>query len=107
MSFIERTEKDGAEQEPHVTERVRSLVSKVYGSEAGGDDYEEGYNRSAEFARELQKKYPDYKRYRVWHVLIGSTPDESGIIEEDFPGEDSVIDFLEKVLQERKTEGEE
>ena len=73
----------------------------MYGAESG-DHGDEGYKRAAEFANKLKEKYPDYKRMHVWYVLVGGTPEERfGILEEDFPGEDSVVAFLERILKER------
>jgi hypothetical protein len=49
-------------------------------------------------SQELKDKYPDAAHRRAYHSLIGSTlMNEPGIIEEDFPGDDSVITFLEKL----------
>lgn len=53
-------------------------------------------------ADELVHKYPDAKHRRAYHALIGSTmmPGEPGIIEEDFPGDDSVVQFLSNLANE-------
>lgn len=59
-------------------------------------------DRMYNFAQELQAKYPrDFKKRRVYHALIGSTlPEgEPDVIEEDFPGEDSVVGFLKSLAQ--------
>ena len=46
-------------------------------------------------AEELRRKYSDFKEYELYHVLIGSSavPGE-GFKEFDFPGEDSVENFI-------------
>lgn len=51
------------------------------------------------FAMRLQKKYPDYYRYRAYHQLIGSTPPDN-VLDGDFEGEDSVEDFYQSLLKE-------
>ena len=48
-------------------------------------------------AEELQSKYPDYRDYRLYHLLISSTVGECS--KYDFPGEDSVELFLETQQQ--------
>ncbi|GEM_PF-1747963 len=55
----------------------------------------DSYMSLLRFAEELKKKYPDYLNYRIYHFLIGSTPSNARkLIEEDFPGEDSVVNFM-------------
>jgi hypothetical protein len=46
--------------------------------------------------RLLLKKYPGARTFNAFHILIGSTP-PVGLREEDFPGEDSILAFLEKL----------
>lgn len=41
----------------------------------------------------LKDKYPDYNDYRLYHLMIGSTP-EKVLPFFDFPGEDSIMNFL-------------
>lgn len=54
-------------------------------------------NKLVEYIKDIRIKYPNYDKYVVYHVLIGSTlPDGVTIIEDDFPGDDSVEKFLEK-----------
>jgi len=51
------------------------------------------------FVQQLVEHYPDCGKYRIYHGLVGGTPFErDGLIEEDFPGEDSVVKFLESLL---------
>jgi len=51
------------------------------------------YEELCDFAGELKKKYPDYFDYRLYHVLIGSTP-WAPCLKIDFPGDDSVEKFI-------------
>ncbi len=53
-------------------------------------------NKIAEFAKNLQKKYPDYHDYRLYCILVGSTP-MNGCSKFDFQGDDSVEFFLESL----------
>lgn len=55
------------------------------------------------FVKNLKKKYPDYAKWLAYHSLIqsGMFEDETGVIEEDFPGDDSVVKFLESFLKKQ------
>lgn len=57
-------------------------------------------DRQVTFAGQLREKYPDWKKRRAYHALVESTMPESGtdVIEEDFPGEDSVTEFLQSLI---------
>lgn len=47
----------------------------------------------------LRGKYPDAQSRKVLHVLMNSDTDTPDIVEEDFPGDDSVekfVDYLAK-----------
>lgn len=51
----------------------------------------------------IRIKYPNYANYVVYHILVGSTVlDDVELIEEDFPGDDSVEKFLEKCSEKSK-----
>ena len=58
-------------------------------------DREEMFN----FAKNLRNKYPNYHDYKIYHLVdfgginVSDTP-----IVNDFPGEDSVVHFLEKLI---------
>jgi hypothetical protein len=60
--------------------------------------------RITEWAEEIEKRNSHCRRYRLFHLLIGSTPDKpgGGTVESidcfDFPGEDSVVLFVERIL---------
>lgn len=49
------------------------------------------------FGHYLQKKYPDCRDYRLFHLLIGSTPFDKGCYKFDFDGEDSVEKFIKSL----------
>lgn len=49
-------------------------------------------------AKNLQKKYPEYGKYVMYHLLIGSTA-PSSCTEFDFPGEDSVEKLVDKAYR--------
>ena len=60
------------------------------------------YKSVSEFALGLEKKYPDARSRRLWHLLIGSTPkpeDENNV--KDYPGDDSIIRFIERLNPEK------
>ena len=58
------------------------------------NDPEALYNKVIEFAHDLQKRYPDYMHYEFYHILVGSTPHSEDKNGKDFPGEDSVEQFI-------------
>ena len=54
------------------------------------------YNSISEFALGLEKKHPDARSRRLWHLLIFSTPlPGMNMNMEDYPGEDSIVRFIE------------
>lgn len=52
------------------------------------------YHERVEFARKLDKKYPDTRQRTFFHLIIGSTPPKSSS-DEDYAGEDSIERFIE------------
>ncbi len=57
--------------------------------------------KTHEFSLRLREKYPDYADRRAYHVLAGGRPRPGmRVIEEDFPGDDSVIRYLESLAGE-------
>ncbi len=74
------------------TDRLEEIRSELY--ERNNFGFHEAMVDKAE---ELQSKYPDYRDYRLYHLLISSTVGECP--KYDFPGEDSVALFLETQQQ--------
>lgn len=91
---------DGLLEGISLVDQIRALKRKVYGKESGVTREEriERVRQVTVFAGTLKEKYPDFQRWRVYHALIGSTPGTSNLIEGDFPGEDSVVNFLESLI---------
>ncbi len=58
-------------------------------------------NKIAKYAKDLEEKYPDARKHRIFHVLIGSSENCSDMIKEDFPGEDSVESFIDNLLNQK------
>ena len=53
-----------------------------------------------EYVAYLRRKYADAEKYAMFHVLGGSSIDPKiGVTNEDFPGDDSVEGFLEKLAE--------
>ena len=81
------------------TDKVNRLLEEVYNR----IDLLEFHEKMVAFAKNIQKNHPEnFRQYRCYHKLIGSTLPENAqnIIEEDFEGEDSVVGFLEGLLKE-------
>ncbi len=54
------------------------------------------------FAKKLQESFNNYKEYKLYHLLIGSSiVEESKVQEFDFPGEFSIERFLRMSDEER------
>ena len=70
-------------------ERLKEKRALIYGNL-------EKYEKLIEFAERLKKEYGDYQDYKFYHFLVCSTPN-SELSEVDFPGEDSVKDFIESL----------
>ena len=88
-----------AEETP-LLRRIRELSDALYNDE-NGDRMLENYEKMRVFAEKLRSKYPDFNRRKVYHMMIGSSVESFYDIDDDFPGEDSVVGFLEKLTAER------
>lgn len=79
-------------------ENQEALIS--YCNELKTKAYKRGeqfHDEMADFANQLLAKYPDAREYRMFHVLISSTPRKNEVFQKfDFPGEDSIAKFLEE-----------
>lgn len=53
----------------------------------------------SEFYDKLREKYPDYENYEMYH-FGASTPRDC--VKFDFPGEDSVVKFIEDKYREQQ-----
>lgn len=86
MEKITNQEISGQEAEVALMkEKLDKLYKSAFRSQA--------HNEFSDFAEGLKKKYPDFESYRLYHVLVGSTP--KGKCEKyDFPDEDSVEVFI-------------
>lgn len=58
------------------------------------DDGENFWGQIIDKVDEIRKNHPDYQKYRLYHLLVGSTP-EKDVDKFDFPGRDSVEEFLD------------
>jgi len=71
---------------------VREMLNELYNRKDGLAFYEAMVDKAVQ----LKSKYHDFNKYRLYHLLISSTPAEGQTFSEfDFPGEDSIIKFLE------------
>lgn len=77
---------------------VFALVKKLARAGLQGDD--ELHDEIVDYALMLKKKYPDYFRYKLYHALAGSTPDETSDLF-DFPGDESIEHFVREKLKGR------
>jgi hypothetical protein len=81
-------------------EKINLLIpEKKELEQAEVDRIKEIYLRIFEFSKYLEGKYPECKKYRLFHVLIGSSiPKECD--KSDFEGNDSILSFLDSLIEE-------
>lgn len=60
------------------------------------------HNEILQFAQRIEEKYSDCRKYRLFHILIGSTV-PSNCDKTDFEGEDSVNSFLDSLIEKYPT----
>ena len=62
---------------------------------------EEVYAKFLKFARKLQAEQPDYQNNSLYHLLVGSTLAQDRVFDEaDFPGEYSIVKFIDELYRE-------
>ncbi len=85
------------DSEPADLEEIKMLVG-IATSRLGSREF---MNRQFAFVAQLREKYPDWSDRRAYHTLTGSSiqPErEAKAIDEDFPGDDSVVGFLKSLV---------
>jgi hypothetical protein len=83
------------EDERRIAEHVRSIR---FNPKLSSEAREVLSELVVEYATRLRAKYKEHLReYRLYHALIGSTPNPADALF-DLPGEDSVVTFAEDVL---------
>ncbi|MDD4271537.1 MAG: hypothetical protein PHF50_01900 [Patescibacteria group bacterium] len=83
-------------KEQEEVEEVRIQVRYIRGQDAARAN-----KLIADFGTALMEKYPDYEDYALYHALSGSGINpERGVSKHDFPGEDSVVEFMKKTFDE-------
>lgn len=88
-------------QEPINYDELREIKSKIF-EEKDKKQMLKSHDLIVKFAKEIQSKYPDYQNYKIYHFLIGSSlPKEGNFKDEDFPGEDSIVSFLNSFKEEK------
>ncbi|GEM_PF-4279405 len=68
-------------------------LSSIWGKNMR-EDGENFWGRVYDKVEEIRKNHPDYQQYRLYHLLVGSTP-EKDADKFDFPDEDSIENFLD------------
>jgi hypothetical protein len=65
------------------------------------NEFDEKEGIKSAYQSHLEQKYPNVRRYRIFHELIGSSEDDPDMIREDFPGEDSVELFIDSLINSK------
>jgi len=89
------------QQIPSSSESVTDKVGRLRRDVLKHMDVLEFNEKMMAFIEKIKENYPNYKRYRCFHKLIGSsgTEDMPNIIDKDFEGENSIVSFLEELLK--------
>jgi hypothetical protein len=91
MPDPERPKEQINKEQSNLEELKKKLWNNYY---EPGTDESHTNKKILDFSAKLKEKYPDYMDYRMWYVLVGGTPDYQGEEKFDFPGEDSVVEFI-------------
>ena len=75
-----------------VQRKMRSIMDEL---KARGQSYNDYMNAVADYAQDIRQKYPASDEVRAYNKLIGNSSMAETL--DDFPGEDSVLVFLESV----------
>ncbi len=84
-------------EQTEIVEKVYKVMSKILQIKRKDQGYKQVVYK---IATDLEKKYPEPKKYYLFHMLIFSTPEAGECEHFDFPGEDSVLKTLERKLAE-------
>jgi|GEM_PF-4131281 len=83
------------------TKKVREFRSKVIKEikeRSDRDSTSVVMEACFQWARDIKEKHPDtYTKVRSYYAMIGGTPPEERVSENDFSGEDSAFLFLENL----------
>jgi hypothetical protein len=77
---------------PHNDEAIRAELKALLLEAYSSPHFEDVHDKIVDKAEDLQRKYPDYADYELYHLMIGSTTENSGKF--DFPAGDSVEEFI-------------
>jgi hypothetical protein len=85
-------------------EKIAELTIKLDSARAtakaaGKEIYMKFFKKWGSFGDHLRTNYPDCQTYRLFHVLSGSGVDEGQCDKFDFPDEDSVEQFINKLAK--------
>ncbi|MGC9968425.1 MAG: hypothetical protein ABSC29_01680 [Minisyncoccia bacterium] len=84
------------EEENRLMAEMSAIVSRAYGNEA---IRKEAYRLLMAHLANIETKYPDHRNYRMYHEALGSTAEEGDCSEFDFPGEDSIVLFINEQIK--------
>lgn len=84
------------ERERQLMEELKQKRNDLY--QINGLDF---YEQISIFVKKLQE-FPDYERYKLYHLLLSSSIKENKSNEFDFPGEFSIEGFLKISDEERE-----
>ena len=99
---MEEIKKEQQEKSQFVLEKNKKM-EKIFENllfRVSGDNLMKLQDEIVSRVKYLRDKYPNYPKYRVYHIISGSTPSpDLEVLEDDFPGEDSIEVFLNHLNQ--------
>jgi hypothetical protein len=88
-------------QTPDRNQEVKNKIINLYKT-LPKEKIREVYDAIAAHGNKIRSKYPECQRYEIFHALAGSTMDSTAkpgyYIKEDFPGEDSIEEFVNNLV---------
>ena len=87
------------QREERIVAELKQIIDDLYET----DDYDlilEISNRISRRSKMLEEKLPDFKLYRLWHVLGGSTTIPDKPMKFDFEGADSLETYIRNLDKE-------
>ncbi|MDP2709226.1 MAG: hypothetical protein Q8O93_04255 [bacterium] len=91
-------------EEQAVFDSIQKKKNELFGNK-GLDEIKEMNTKIINYSKLLERNYPDFKQYYLLHALIGGSREDLKYCDKfDFPGEDSVVKFMDDLYREYKQE---
>ena len=94
-----------SERNQRIKDKMLIIVTSILNSEKKKEKIIEFQNEIVTRVNYLKSKYPDCQNYTIIHALSGSSiyVSDTNIIEDDFPGDDSIEKFVDDLYKRYNT----